>query len=73
MTPLDLGSLLKLHHGRAWVGFTAATGAATWQVHDVLAWQWQSSRAGRRPFASPAVNGASNAFACADPDVCVHP
>lgn len=30
--PLNLGSLLKLNHGRAWVGFTAATGHSTWQT-----------------------------------------
>ncbi|CAN0020360.1 unnamed protein product, partial [Sphacelaria rigidula] len=30
--PLNLESTLRLHHGRAFVGFTAATGRDTWQV-----------------------------------------
>jgi len=72
VTPLDLTSLLKLHHGRAWVGFTASTGGDTWQTQDVLSWEWQSLRTSRRPFPSPEVNQGANAFACADPDVCVH-
>jgi hypothetical protein len=32
VTALNLASLLKLYHGRAWVGFTAATGHSTWQT-----------------------------------------
>ena len=31
-------------HGRAWVGFTAATGADVWQTHDVLGWHFTSLR-----------------------------
>ena len=46
IVPLDLDSLLGLAetHGRAWVGFTAATGADVWQTHDILAWQYTSLR-----------------------------
>ena len=32
VTPLNLGGLLHLYHGRAWVGFTGATGLSTWQT-----------------------------------------
>ena len=44
ITPLDLDSLLSLHHGRAWVGATASTGLEIWQTHDVLAWNFTSLR-----------------------------
>lgn len=42
--PLRLESSLELHHGRAWVGFTAATGERTWQTHDILRWSFSSLR-----------------------------
>jgi hypothetical protein len=32
VTPLNLDATLRLNRGRAWVGFTAATGEDTWQV-----------------------------------------
>lgn len=32
MVPLNLEATLRLNHGRAYVGFTAATGRDTWQV-----------------------------------------
>ncbi len=35
----DLGSILNLPGGKAWVGFTAATGA-NWENHDVLSWSF---------------------------------
>ncbi|CAM9850989.1 unnamed protein product, partial [Chrysoparadoxa australica] len=43
-TPLNLEATLELNHGRAWVGFTAATGDETWQVHDILHWEYTSTR-----------------------------
>lgn len=48
IVPLDLDGALRLGdtHGRAWAGFTAATGEAVWQTHDVLAWAMTSTRAG---------------------------
>ena len=58
IVPLSLDGPLRLgdSHGRAWVGFTAATGAGAeegvWQTHDILAWSLVSDRAGdpvRRP------------------------
>ena len=71
VTPLDLGSLLDLKHGRAWVGFTGATGLETWQTTDVLSWHLNQLRLDKRPHPPPIVNGVG-AFACADPDLCVH-
>jgi hypothetical protein len=46
--PLQLDSVLQLQatHGRAWVGFTAATGGRVWQAHDILAWQLEQLRLG---------------------------
>ncbi|KAF0694166.1 Aste57867_14926 [Aphanomyces stellatus] len=42
--PLHLDATLQLKGGRAFVGFTAATGASAWQVHDILSWQIDSLR-----------------------------
>lgn len=42
--PLHLAKTLKLNRGRAWVGFTAATGDETFQVHDVLKFTFSSLR-----------------------------
>jgi hypothetical protein len=48
VAPLSLDAALDLRgsRGRAWVGFTAATGADVWQAHDVLAWALVSGRRG---------------------------
>lgn len=42
MVPFNLEGTLRLNHGRAFVGFTAATGRDTWQVSAPL-----SVRSGR--------------------------
>ena len=42
--PLHLSKTLKLNRGRAWVGFTSATGEETFQVHDVLNFTFSSLR-----------------------------
>lgn len=42
--PLNLEACLRLHHGRAYVGFTAATGIDTWQVHDLLSFTFAAHR-----------------------------
>ncbi|GMI22531.1 hypothetical protein TeGR_g13865, partial [Tetraparma gracilis] len=73
IVPLNLEATLDLNHGRAWVGFTAATGSNTWQVHDILEWQWRSLRSDKigaylRP---PVVNG-ENAFGCKEAGDCKH-
>jgi len=39
MLPVNVGDLLKLDEGRAWVGFTGATGA-TYQEHTIAHWLW---------------------------------
>lgn len=57
ITPLDLDSLLDLHHGRAWVGATASTGLEIWQTHDVLAWNFTSLRMDPDTNLPPLVNG----------------
>lgn len=37
VVPIDLNAAINLENGAAWVGFTAATGAA-WEGHDFLSW-----------------------------------
>jgi hypothetical protein len=39
---LNLAKLMDLDDGRAWVGFTAASGA-DWQNHDLVSWTFNSS------------------------------
>ncbi|KAH9148078.1 hypothetical protein LEN26_004610 [Aphanomyces euteiches] len=42
--PIHLDATLRLTGGRAFVGFTAATGEKAWQVHDIVSWQIDSLR-----------------------------
>lgn len=44
IVPLRIENTLELFHGRAWVGFTGATGANAWQTLDVLSWSFDSLR-----------------------------
>jgi hypothetical protein len=69
IVPLSLESTLNLNHGRAWVGFTAGTGYNTWQVHDILDWEFRSLRMDKigSEVMSPVVNG-ENAFGCSGGD-----
>lgn len=39
---VNLGELLELDHGRAWVGFTAATHINGTQVHEVSSWKFET-------------------------------
>ena len=39
--PVDLGQTLSLDDGKAWVGFTAATGGE-WANHDIINWRFWS-------------------------------
>ena len=71
VTPVNLDALLKLHHGRAYVGISASTGLDTWQVHDVLQWNFTMLRKDPLADMPPLVNGAG-AHACVDPRTCVH-
>ncbi len=41
-TYLNLNTELNLDSGRAWVGFTAATGGIGWQTHDILFWSFDT-------------------------------
>ncbi|KAG5190276.1 concanavalin A-like lectin/glucanase domain-containing protein [Tribonema minus] len=52
VVPLNLEGTLSLTHGRAWVGFTAATGAETFQTHDLLDWRFAALRLTRPPTAA---------------------
>ncbi|GMF23012.1 unnamed protein product [Phytophthora fragariaefolia] len=42
--PLRIENTLELYHGRAWIGFTGATGANAWQTLDIMSWDFRSSR-----------------------------
>lgn len=55
--PLNLKATLNLNRGRAWVGFTASTGNETWQVHDVLNWNFSSLRMDSRHYDPVVING----------------
>ena len=72
--PLNLDATLSLDSGRAWVGFTAATGANMWQVHDILDWEFSSLR--KTPHYSPPVvinpSGKDGAWRCAVGTHCRH-
>lgn len=57
ITPVHLAKTLTLNHGRAWVGFSAATGKETWQVHDVMDWTFTSLRMDSIYVAPTIVNG----------------
>ncbi|KAH8059410.1 hypothetical protein JL722_5439 [Aureococcus anophagefferens] len=70
VAPLNLDALLSLHHGRAYVGLTAATGLDTWQVHDVLQWNFTMLRKDPPIDMPPVVNGAGS-HACAHGAACV--
>lgn len=48
IVPVELGSLLRLPGGRAWVGFTAATDAAVWQVRGGTACRRSGAKRCRR-------------------------
>lgn len=41
--PLDLATTLKLDDGKAWIGFSAATGV--YENHDILSWSFQGNTA----------------------------
>ena len=65
VVPLNLDATLRLEHGRAWVGFTAATGDGTYQTHDILDWRFTSLREEVPYYPPPVVNGVG-AHACVD-------
>ena len=76
--PLNLGALIDTTatDGRAWVGFTAATGDSHWQAHDITQWEFASTRIDLfddQRAGSPLVNGVG-AHACTPgAPGCLHP
>lgn len=74
--PLNLEATLKLDQGRAWVGFTAATGDETWQSHDLISWVFSATRE-NIPYTPPPIVNGEGAFECSpgslDSGVCIHP
>ena len=64
IVPLNLETTLDLNHGRAFVGFTSATGENTWQVHDILDWVFTSTRKDKNKFYErPVIVGNEGAYA----------
>eukprot|EP00949_MAST-11_sp_MAST-11-sp1_P003824 g3824.t1 len=55
--PMNLDATLKLNSGRAYVGFTAATGDEMWQTHDILSWQFFQARKDPVFFMPKVING----------------
>ena len=77
IAPINLGTTLDLENGRAWVGFTAATGDSFWQTHDILSWQFRGTRQ-TLPYHPPTVVNGDGPHACskkseATPGLCAHP
>ena len=57
IVPLNLAATLNLDGGRAFVGFTAATGEDTWQAHDVVEWKFSSYRMDSEYYEPVVTNG----------------
>ena len=70
ITAIKLDSLLKLDSGRAWVGFTAATGDARWQTQDILSWTFTSARIDVPYF--PPYEGEAHECIAGSENECVH-
>ena len=48
VVPVDLDTTLNLDNGKAWLGFTGATGVA-WQNNDILNWSFSSTETEAKP------------------------
>lgn len=74
--PLNIEGTLSLDNGRAWVGFTAATGNAVWQTHDILDWEFLQTRQDwartRGEFPPDVVNGEGR-HRCSGLYECIYP
>lgn len=70
-TPLNLEKTLQLDEGRMYVGLTAATGSAHWQVHDILGFQFSSLYIDR-DYTPPQVVNGEGAKDCANYTVCTN-
>ncbi len=71
ITPIKLDALLRLDSGRAWVGFTAATGDERWQTHDILTWTFTSARIDV-PYSPPLAIGHAHECIAGSENECVH-
>jgi hypothetical protein len=71
-TILNLQDAIDLTNGRAYLGFTAATGLNMFQTHDILEWQFSSSHIDQDYFPPTVVNNEGS-FECMNASVCVHP
>ena len=69
--PLNLADTLALDNGRAYIGFTAATGSETWQVHDILNWEFTATREEAKVYAPPIINKVGG-HVCSRPGACSH-
>ena len=69
--PMNLPDTLELQSGRAYVGFTAATGENMWQVHDILEWEFTSLREDP-PYYPPIIVNEDGAHKCNNANDCVH-
>ena len=38
---VELANILTLDQGKAWLGFTANSGGAAWENHDIISWSYQ--------------------------------
>ena len=63
VVPLNLDATLDLASGRAYVGFTAATGDNVWQVHDILDWRFSSLRVDP-PYYPPEILNGRGSYSC---------
>ena len=70
-TPINLDKTLKLDRGRAYVGFTAATGNTHWQTHDVLQWSFESLYLDDK-YVEPLVVNEEGGYQCVDERICVN-
>ncbi|MFA4937343.1 MAG: alpha/beta hydrolase [Patescibacteria group bacterium] len=61
--PINLGSLLSLDSGKAWVGFTASTGNG-YENHDILCWSFDTTFSADTPPAIVFVPGIMGSSLC---------
>jgi len=75
-TDLPSPSCLPTVRSRAWVGFTAATGNAVWQTHDILSWEFLQTRQDwarvREEYPPDVVNGEGR-HRCSGVYECIYP
>jgi len=69
--PMNLAATLDLDNGRAIVGLTAATGDSTWQVHDIISWQFKSLYIDQ-DYTPPLIVNDIGDHRCRNNTACVH-